>query len=392
MFTFEVDNFYNYSKSLNQFNPNYKMKKIILLFILLISAANYSQIAISPSYRGDDEEFKKEELNNLKKTTTVFVLPNVYKKEEYEKILKEVWTITPFIVVNSNDFKVYEYADGNYSIATFFGDVVVSTGSHHAVATVQDAKYAAGTKYIHTNLALKTIDPVKFQKDFVKLEKDDKKYSKKLSEIFGKNSSFIAKVPLNVTTTFLNDVHKATLPYNVFGTGGSDEKLGVVYDKMFHEVCFTNTNLGMLKNYFQQINESLSKGEHYGLYDDFSKPEIKNLKENILYIPEVYKMKYNRKPFKSSEELREDKDIKELFEDYKYKYEFISDADLEKRILNNEAIYYLRYVSMNGNKYLQVVNAKSSNPVYYFYGVMSYNLKDDDFKKINEAINKVNKS
>ena len=158
---------------------------------------------------------------------------------------------------------------------------------------------------------------------------------------------------------------------------------------MYSEVCFTNTNLGMLKNYFQQISETLSKGGHCGLYDDFSKPEIKNLKEKILYIPEVYKMEY--KPKRWSEELREDKDVKKLLEDYKYKYEFISDTELEKKILNNEEIYYLRYVSMNANKYLQVVNAKTGNPVYYYYGALTYNLKDDDFEEISQAIDKESK-
>src|SRR6187431_812088 len=139
------------------------MKKITLLFALLLSATIYSQVAISPSYRGADEEFEKEDLNNFKKTTTVFVLSNVYKKAEYEKILKEVWTITPFIVVDYNDFVVNKYADGNYSIAKLFGDVTVSS---------------KGTKYIHMGLNVTTIDPVKFKKDFEKLKSDDKHYSK----------------------------------------------------------------------------------------------------------------------------------------------------------------------------------------------------------------------
>ena len=57
--------------------------------------------------------------------------------------------------------------------------------------------------------------------------------------------------------------------------------------------------------------------------------------------------------------------------------------------MNNEDILYLRYVSMNGNKYLDVVKAKTGNPVYYFYGAgFAYNLKDDDFKNVSKAISK----
>jgi len=142
-----------------------------------------------------------------------------------------------------------------------------------------------------------------------------------------------------------------------------------------------------LKNYFQQINQIISKGEHTGLYDDFVTPEVKNLKENTLYIPEAYMMEYN--PWKGTEKLRDEKDLKKLVEDYKYKYQFIRDEDLEKKIMNNEDILYLRYVSMNGNKFLDVVSAKTGNPVYYFYGAgFAYNLKDDDFKNISKAISK----
>lgn len=338
-----------------------------MMFIL--SMKNYSQVSISPSDRGADDNFEKGQLENFKKTTTVFVLSNVYSKEDYEKILKEAWTVTPFILVDYMDFEVNKYANGNYSIAKLYGDITVS--SH-------------GTRYMHTNLIVRTIDSDKFQKKFSKLDPKDKKYLRKLHEIFIENSSIIAKVPLSVNNNFLTGMKEATEVFN------PDEKLSGLYKIMYTEKSFTNMNLGMLKNYFQQISKSLSIGEHYGLYDDFSKSEIKNLKENILYIPDVYKMKYDAWGW--SENLRSDKEVKELLEDYKYKYEFISDADLERKILNNETIYYLRYVSMNANKYLQVVNAKSGTPVYYFYGAMTYNLKDGDFESIYKSINKANKS
>ena len=363
MSLFQVDYYFN--------KPITKMKKIALFIMLIISVKNYSQVSISPSERGANEEFKGEDLNDFKKTTTVFILSNVYKKEDYEKILKEVWTVTPFIVVDYNDFKVNEYANGNFSIAKLFGDIIetshgpsVGLGSTH------------GMKYIHVNLVVKTINSVKFQKSFAKLKPEDKKYSRKLRTIFDENSSFIAKVPLCVNNKFLNEIMRSETSY---------EKLSILYEKMYTETSFTNTNLGMLKNYFQQISQSLNKGEHYGLHDDFSKPEIKKLKDDVLYIPEVYMMEYN--PWKGTEKIKDDKDLKKLLEHYKYKFEFIADSDLEKRILNNEEIFYLRYVSMNANKYLQVVNGKTGEPAYYFYGAMTYNLKDDDFKNINKAIN-----
>lgn len=338
------------------------MKKIILIIALILSAKNYAQVAISPSYRGADDEFKKGEIEAFKKTTTVFVLSNIYDKAEYVKILKEAWTVTPFLVVDFNDFNVVDYANGNFSIAKLYGDIIVSS---------------KGTVYTHNNLILRNINPEKFEKNFIKLKKGDKHYSSKLESIFIENSTDLARVPLCSTNSFLIEMMKSR---------GSDEKASSLYEKMYTEQCFTNANLGMLKNYFQQISLSLTKEEHYGLYDDFSRPEIKDLKDKVLYIPEVYKMEYN--PWKMTEKLREEKEVKELLEDYKYKYEFISDTDLEQKILSNEEIFYLRYVSMNGNKYLQVVNGITGDPVYYSYGALTYNIKDNDFDEINNEINK----
>jgi len=339
------------------------MKRILLITMLVLSIKNYSQIAITASYRGANEPFEKGELEKFKATTTVFVLPQLNKKEDYEKILKEVWTVTPYKVVDFKDFKMTDYADGKYSIAKFIGDITTS---------------GKGTVYIHTNFAIRILDKEKFDKGFAKLKVDDKKYNRKLSELFRENLTYIARFPLSVNNKFLVDA---------MAGARSDEKIGSLYDRMYTDQSFTNTNLGMLKNYFQQINQIISKGEHSGLYDDFTTPEVKNLKENTLYIPEAYMMEYN--PWKGTEKLRDEKDLKKLVEDYKYKYQFIRDEDLEKKILNNEDIFYLRYVSMNGNKYLDVVNAKTGNPVYYFYGAgFAYNLKDDDFKNISKAISK----
>lgn len=339
------------------------MKRILLITMLVLGIKNYSQIAITASYRGANEPFEKGELEKFKATTTIFVLPQLNKKEDYEKILKEVWTVTPYKVVDFKDFKMTDYADGKYSIAKFIGDITTS---------------GKGTVYIHTNFAIRILDKEKFDKGFAKLKADDKKYNRKLSELFRENLTYIARFPLSVNNKFLVDA---------MAGARSDEKIGSLYDRMYTDQSFTNTNLGMLKNYFQQINQIISKGEHTGLYDDFVTPEVKNLKENTLYIPEAYMMEYN--PWKGTEKLRDEKDLKKLVEDYKYKYQFIRDEDLEKKIMNNEDILYLRYVSMNGNKFLDVVSAKTGNPVYYFYGAgFAYNLKDDDFKNISKAISK----
>ncbi|WP_433764891.1 hypothetical protein [Flavobacterium ginsenosidimutans] len=338
------------------------MKRILLFAMLALSIQNFAQVAITSSDRGANDEFEKGELEKFKSTTTVFVLPQVNSKEDYEKILKETWTVTPFKVVEYKDFNILDYIDGTYSIAKFIGDRVETS---------------KGTVYIHTNFAIRVLNKEKFDKGLAKLKSDDKKYNRKLNDLLNENMKYVARVPLCANNSFLGEAMAAR----------SDEKISILYEKMYTENSFTNTNLGMLKNYFQLINQLINAGEHIGLYDDFVKPEVKKLKDNTLYIPEAYMMEYN--PWKGTEKLRDEKDLKKLVEDYKYKYQFIRDEDLKRKILNNEEIYYLRYVSMNGNKYLQVVNAKTGDGVYYFYGAgFAYNLKDNDFKDLSKAISK----
>ncbi|MBS7232830.1 hypothetical protein KHA90_17565 [Flavobacterium psychroterrae] len=337
------------------------MKRILLIVMLALSIQNYAQVAVTPSYRGANDPFEKGELERFKATTTIFVLPQINKKEDYEKILKEVWTVTPYKVVEYKDFKMLDYADGTYSIADFDADIKITS---------------KGTTFVHTNFAVRILDKEKIDKRLKKLKPDDKNYDRKIKELFREDLIYIARAPLSANAVYIAEAMKAR----------TDEKAQIVFEKIYTENSFTNTNLGMLKNYFQDINQIISKGEHSGLYDDFTKPEIKNLKEATLYIPEAYMMEFS--PWKITDKLRDEKDLKKLLEDYKYKYQFIKDEDLQKKILNNEDIYYLRYVSMNANKYLQVVNAKTGSPAYYFYGGGSYNLKDDDFEDLSKAISK----
>jgi hypothetical protein len=81
-------------------------------------------------------------------------------------------------------------------------------------------------------------------------------------------------------------------------------------------------------------------------------------------------------------------DKKELFKDYKYKYEYIDTDVLSKKIIDGEELYYLRYAMENGQKYLHVVNSKTGEVVYKNYHPMSYNLNADNMEEIKKAIEK----
>jgi hypothetical protein len=111
--------------------------------------------------------------------------------------------------------------------------------------------------------------------------------------------------------------------------------------------------------------------------------EVKKLATQTLYIPDYFKLE--------CQPLNSDKingPVK-LLSNYKYKYEFIELGNLDGKIQSGEEFYYLRYVRMNSEKFLQIVNSKTGNVVYREYiSGMSLGLDNGDIKNINKAIEK----
>ena len=68
--------------------------------------------------------------------------------------------------------------------------------------------------------------------------------------------------------------------------------------------------------------------------------------------------------------------------------EFISEKELEDKILKNEDIYYLKFGFEY--RYFHVINGKTGAIVYQNYsnGMMKTNLTQSDFKDLVKAINK----
>ena len=80
-----------------------------------------------------------------------------------------------------------------------------------------------------------------------------------------------------------------------------------------------------------------------------------------------------------------------LFKYYDYKYQIISSEELNKKIMNNEPIYYLMYVRLNSDRFLSVVNAQTGEVVYRAYHSLGYVLRSSIIKKLNKAIKKAAK-
>ncbi|MFL0132968.1 hypothetical protein, partial [Tenacibaculum maritimum] len=212
---------------------------------------------------------------------------------------------------------------------------------------------------------------------FKKLEKlSPKKRKKKKQDIINKNSSNIARFYI--------------FPKDDFIRTSLSSDIGKIVNSLFTDDVFFNYKPGFLKNYFQKINNLIKNEDIYWMYEDDYLPELKKLTNNKLYIPSYMTIKYSGWMGQDSEE--DDENIKDIFRKYDYGYEIVSDEEISNKILNNEEFYYLRYVRMNTERFLQVVNSKTGEIIYrdYIMG-LSYRIKSKHIKKLSRKIKKVSK-
>lgn len=320
-----------------------KLKLLLLLIIsFLYSNQNYAQISVGRKKTGVFKDFRKGELKTIKNKTTVFVIDQL-DINEFEKIIKENWTFNNYLIIEREVFEnsKEKYYDEKYALWKLRGE-------HHRVDTgrlINDYVYVYLDYYYLTNI---------------------KKKDGKL-----KNSTYngIAAVYLGLNSE---------AGWELIGTG----KFGDL-DKDTY-----NYRLGYLKNYIQVINDYLSTNWFSFCYDSsYDKRLIKKLKKATLYIPDYIKIKSQR-GFKDIERENPEK----LFKNYNYKYEFINDEELNKKILesnkDSEDFYYLTYIRVNGQKFISVVNGKTGDLLYKDYQTFSYSLKAKDIAKLNRRIKK----
>lgn len=354
--------------------------KLSLLVLLLVITLSNAQVTVSADILGNFSKFSPELFKKFKSTTTIFILSNQFKKEEYERILKESWTVTPFKVLSIEEFDYNNFLSESYSFA-------------HLRAFSQDG---SSTFFVNNIINFYLLDVKKINEKVAKVKVDPKKFIKLIIT----NKLNIGAIHLFANTEFLASINKT------FGSGGgvklmagssdfstdqiknpkiskSDEEM---IRKVYNDNIYKNYSLGMLKNYFQNVNDLIEKESYFDLKEVSKSPELKNLKKEILYVPDYNKVTY--KPSKFVDEAISEKGLSGLFQDYKGKYEFISSSALDAKILSGEPIYYLRYVRVNSRKYFQVVNAKSGEAIYkeFAAGMGTYNIESQDFKDLYKNI------
>lgn len=338
------------------------MKSILLLISLFLSVSCFAQISVGPIHVGKSKKFDKGTLKKFKNTETIFVLSDVYNKEDYEKILEDTWNVTPYKIVQLDKFEIEDYLSDKYSIAQlggFLKTTSMGSGSYTSLYTYVD---------------FKIYDSVKIKEKLKKLS--SKKREKRKADIIDDYSSDIARFYI--------------FPKDDFIHTSISEGLGDTFNSMYKDEVFFNYKPGFLKNYFQKINGLIQDEVVYWMYEDDYLPELKELSTNILYVPSYMTIKYNGWTAQDSE--ADDENIDEIFKNYNHKYVIIDDQELNDKIMNNEKVFYLRYVRMNTERFLQIVNSKNGEIIYrnYIPG-LSYKIKSKHLNELNKKIDKAHK-
>ncbi len=149
-----------------------------------------------------------------------------------------------------------------------------------------------------------------------------------------------------------------------------------------------NWSPGYLKNYLQLMITHMDLEKPIGsLEKRMNESKIRQLKNNVLYIPESLLWKRRRKS--ESTPI----DMNQLFKDYPYQVEKISDEALSEKILNDdEPFYYFMFHRPRGNKLYTIVESTTGKIIFSkstTSGHDFWNLNEKTMEKIFKKIKKI---
>ncbi len=324
------------------FRPNW----IITVAITLLAA-----LPLTAQFQLSEVEY----LDKVKNGTTYIAMRDTgsIKSREYKDIFIKYWTYTKFKFINYSDISDY-LAEGNSFL---------SIGGYETT-TQMSTLYSNGTSKEGINYSITHI--------YLEFWTPSDKYlnRKKKSDPFeSSDKALIGRIDLFTDFPTLNS------PKNIYKED---------YDCGGH---VRNWGVGYLKNYLQVFTTLLKAGVERKLYDASSDPvKLKTLKTQTLYVPDYVLTKFNK--FTGDESDRHTES--EIFEDYAYKHEMVTNEKLNQMIMTSDEkpFYYLIYVKSSTDKFITVMNSATGEFIYTDYTPASYNISSKDLKKLSGAIAK----
>ena len=310
-----------------------------LIVITLISCSLFGQVAIS----------NVSEISKIKKGTTYVVMknPNSPIAKAYIDVFNEYWTFNEVKFIKNDEVEKYLAPNNSFfSIGNTQKDIqVTKTDVHNQTNTTVYSKN-------HIYFELWTCDEKYFEKEGNEFNST---YAIQVARI-----ELYPTLDASLTPEFLNMTD--------YDCGG----------------FIRNWSPGILKNDIQTLMTLLSKAVVRTLDESVANTTaLKKLNTATLYVPDYVLIKNNKFTGSESERYKE----KDLFKNYKLKYEVVSMDVLSKKILEaKDDFYYLIFVKSATDKYVNVINGNTGEIIYSDYSFNSYNMDAGDLGKLMKKI------
>lgn len=344
---------------------------IIGIIFLFVGYNLNAQVSVIESIHEVNEELGESVFERFKKTTTLFVLPSVYDKGSYEKLLEETWSVTPYKIIHTDSFDLKEYLTDKYSIATIDMDLYYRELEYERLLPNLDIKpYTVSHHKVY--LGIKIYDNRRFWERFAKVPV--KKQEERLEYISDGYRLYLSKIYLTPKDTLMGLFFK-----RVQFPG----KTKNMTHASMHDDVFWEYKLGFLKNYLQKVNSLLEEKKTYNPHEDINSPKLGRLYTDTLMIPEYVISKFTYL-FKVCEDTPRGNNF---FSSYPYPYKIIKDVKLNEDILRGKGFYYVRYTRKNYTKVLEIINSETGD-ILYRKIVRGRKLNFNE-KSIKDLVNKV---
>ena len=298
------------------------------------------------TYKMGSEDYK-----SVKNNTTLFILQerDYVNLARYQKMLEEVWTVTPFKIVAIDELSRYE-GQPNYNFFNFgmyYYEITSSGGTRKLILFDYELRNSLTSTKKSKTYAKIFLHPAKETiQEAVKSDKDRKMIMS-------------TKQMLNSTVGYL-----------------------------YADADIYNWSAGFLRGYLKQINDALDKETTVEFKNEFKNANLlSSLKNETLYISEdAYNINYNVFSFKD----KEDVDAKEnLKKNYKYAVKILPKEELSQLIVDQkEGIKYVTFTIISGQRFLSVYDSKTNELIYMDYTRGGFGTFNKDMSKLEKAIGK----
>lgn len=309
------------------------MKKIVLLFILLIHLFGLQDIKAQLNIKASKEE-AIEQFNTLKATTTVFFYKKskAYSIDSIKQAITSAWDLTPIIFEDFSKADKY-MSNPKYSFFSIEGNSFTRTSA---------ALTSTSTQYYLV----------------LRIHKGEDKRGN------------IITTPLCRIELFPN---YETLKI-VTGYDDSDD----VIDKLYNRGIFYNWTPILLKAQFATISTELKNNERRWVFKNVKSSNFSEIiKNDTLYIPDYVLTSFNKYTGKAGEH------DENIFSGYKYNFRVCNEIELFQIFEEEKRGRLLfEYVKSSSAKFVTIYDLKDKSIVYRRYSPMSYNVKKKDFEVI----------